>query len=96
MSWRDLLFWRKAPVADLQALATFIDHGRNGLIAPQGDLDRFAGHVEALLSDHGLRARLSSAAREVVETRYSTEVSARRMAEFYAASVRRPDPRPLG
>ena len=82
--------------AELPALASFIDNGRSGLIAPQGDLDCFAGHVEALLADPGLRARLTSAAREVVEARYSTEQGARRMAEFYAASVRRPNPRPRG
>ena len=25
MSWRDLLFWRRPPVADLDALAAFVD-----------------------------------------------------------------------
>jgi glycosyltransferase involved in cell wall biosynthesis len=75
--------------AELPALASFIRHGESGLITPQGDLDRFVGHVQALLADRALRDRLTRAGREVVEGRYSTEVCAGRMAEFYVASLRR-------
>jgi glycosyltransferase involved in cell wall biosynthesis len=80
--------------AELPALASFIDTDRNGLIVPQGDLDGFAVQVEALLANRGLAACLARAARDVVEARYSTEISARRMAEFYAATVRRAGSRP--
>jgi glycosyltransferase involved in cell wall biosynthesis len=81
-------------VAELPALASFIDNGHSGLIVPQGDLDGFVGQVEMLLADRGLSARLAQAGRDVVEARYSTEISARRMTEFYAESVRRSGPHP--
>jgi glycosyltransferase involved in cell wall biosynthesis len=75
--------------AELPALASFVRSGVSGLIAPQGDLETFAGHVRALLDDAALRDRITTAARHAVESDYSTEISARRMADFYAASLRR-------
>ena len=80
--------------AELPALATFIRGGISGLIAPQGDLETFAGHVRALLNDATLRDRITAAARHAVESEYSTEISADRMASFYAASIRQSAPRP--
>ena len=79
--------------AELPALATFIRGGISGLIAPQGDLETFAGHVRALLNDATLRDRITAAARHAVELEYSTEISADRMASFYAASIRQSAPR---
>lgn len=51
MSWRDLLLWRKPPVADLEALATFIDE-RSAFLVQKGIYEYSrarAGHYAKVL-----------------------------------------------
>jgi D-inositol-3-phosphate glycosyltransferase len=50
-----------------------IDDGRTGVLVPSGDVSGLARRLIELLSDAPLRARLGSAARDMVTRRFSWE-----------------------
>jgi glycosyltransferase involved in cell wall biosynthesis len=50
-----------------------IDDGRTGALVPPGDVGALAGRLVELLSDGCLRARMGTAAREMVSKRFSWE-----------------------
>jgi glycosyltransferase involved in cell wall biosynthesis len=53
--------------SDVTGIPGAIDDGQSGLIAPEGDAVALARAIARLLDDPGLRARLSTEARRVVE-----------------------------
>jgi glycosyltransferase involved in cell wall biosynthesis len=62
-----------------------IDHERNGLLVPIGDIAALAGEIIRLCNDAELRERLGSAARATVHERFSAE----RMTEDYEKLIER-------
>jgi len=50
-----------------------IDHGFNGFLHPQGDLDGMAQSAVALLTDPALHRRVAAAAREKVSSKFCEE-----------------------
>ncbi|PZN12837.1 MAG: glycosyl transferase family 1 [Bacillota bacterium] len=48
-------------------------HGETGFVAPPGDVPAWAGYLERLLADPGLRARLGRAGRRRYEERFTLE-----------------------
>lgn len=60
-----------------------IDHGVNGYLVPQGDVDGLAGHLLALARDVELRKKLGASARQSLE-RYDKGAVTARWEEIYA------------
>jgi phosphatidyl-myo-inositol dimannoside synthase len=50
-----------------------IEHGRNGLLVPPGDLDQLVQTLERLITSESLRTELGRRGAEVVRSRYSFE-----------------------
>ena len=61
-----------------------VEHGRTGLLAPQGDEAALAGLVRELLLDTGKRARLAAAAAEFVAGERSLEAAVARLQPLLA------------
>ena len=62
-----------------------LTHGKSGLLASPSDVVGFARHVTTLLSDRGLRTRLTTSAKRLAEARYNSG----RMANSYLTLYRR-------
>jgi glycosyltransferase involved in cell wall biosynthesis len=60
-------------------VAELVEHERNGLVAPPGDVRRVAELIGALLSDPERRQRLGVAARRYVEQSYDIDAAAREL-----------------
>jgi glycosyltransferase involved in cell wall biosynthesis len=60
---------------------SLLEHERNGLLVPPGDVGALSAALERLVGDAPLRARLGRAARETIEARFDW----RRIAERYEA-----------
>jgi glycosyltransferase involved in cell wall biosynthesis len=73
-----------AVAAAVGGIPEVVDDGRTGLLFPPGDEAALTGGLHRLLTDRPAALRLSTAAREVVEARYSV----RRMAANYARDFR--------
>lgn len=71
--------------SDVGGIPELIQHGRNGLLVPAGDVAALAGAIERLLADEPLAASLGAAARATIATRYSFE---RMVASFEALYLR--------
>ena len=56
-----------------------VEDGRNGLMAPAGDVPALARAIERLLMHPGLRRRLGAAARRTVEREHDVDEAARRL-----------------
>jgi glycosyltransferase involved in cell wall biosynthesis len=62
--------------------------GESGLLVPPDDTAALAAALVKLLGDPILQTRLGAAGRKVIETRYSLEQTAGRLAELYARLAR--------
>lgn len=60
-----------------------IHSGENGVLIAPGDIGGFSRAIVELLKDHGIRARLGSAARDTVRTRCGLEHVAVLLADLY-------------
>ncbi len=90
--------WESCPYAVLEAMAAaapivaaaaggvpeLIGDGREGLLAPVGDVEALSGAVLRLLEDRSLAERLAAAARARAETELDSTRVAERAARFYA------------
>jgi glycosyltransferase involved in cell wall biosynthesis len=65
-----------------------VEHGRAGLLAPQGDIDSLAAHIVALLRDPELRARMGAYGRDRVVDYFNAPRMARDAGAAYEALVR--------
>jgi glycosyltransferase-like protein len=77
--------------SSLPAFGEFLTDGVDALLPPVGDVEALADALHRVLTDPGLRRRLTRAGRDVVPL-YTWQASARRHAEIYAAALspRRP------
>jgi glycosyltransferase involved in cell wall biosynthesis len=66
-----------------------IRHEVTGLLVPPGDAGALADAIERLSGDPTLRQRLGRAAAEDVRTRFSIDMTARRVGEVYEHLLRR-------
>ncbi|GAA1857316.1 glycosyltransferase [Asanoa iriomotensis] len=70
-------------------------HGETGLLSAEGDRSALAGHLETLLGDEVLQARLGAAARAHVETHFDIRTQTGMLEDLYdearrPSSVQRP------
>ena len=63
--------------------ADLVKEEENGLLVPPGDEEAMASALERGLSDAPLRARLGTAARETITSRFSADLMNRRYARLY-------------
>jgi glycosyltransferase involved in cell wall biosynthesis len=63
--------------------AELVKHGETGYVAPWGDNDSFAGYVDTLLSDDGLRQEMGRNAREDARERFSIAAVTAQTIEVY-------------
>lgn len=68
-------------VADVGELSDLVSSGVNGWLVPPGDIDAYARHIVALLSDRARWERFSQAARGAALRMAATESVSRRWAE---------------
>ena len=61
---------------DSAGVATVVDAGRTGLLAPEGDIGAFAAATRALLTDGPFRDRLGAAAASYVRARHDVPAAA--------------------
>jgi L-malate glycosyltransferase len=72
------------PVATLTGgTSELITHGVDGFLEPVGDIQAQAARVVSLLTDEALHARISSAARQTAEARYSTSLIIPQYEQYY-------------
>ena len=62
-----------------------VQHERTGLVARDGDATHLAAQIERLLTDPGLRIRLTTAGKEHVRRHYSPDAAVGRFLEIYHA-----------
>ena len=65
-------------------IADYVEHERNGLLVPPGDVDALAVSIAVLAADPDLRTRLGEAARERIAEQAGPDTIARRWRETYA------------
>lgn len=81
--------------SDTPPLREVIQHGRNGLLAPYWDPERFAELACQVLDDpEGHRRTLGRAARETIEREYSLDRVLPRMVALYERAIHGPAPVP--
>jgi glycosyltransferase involved in cell wall biosynthesis len=73
--------------SDLEQIGVVIEHERNGLLHPPGDVAAAAAAIERLLADEELRRRLGDAALEDAQERYSWTAHVRRTLDALGAGV---------
>jgi glycosyltransferase involved in cell wall biosynthesis len=73
--------------SDLEQIGEVIEHERNGLLHPPGDVTAAAAAIERLLADAGLRERLGGAALACASERYSWTAHVRRTLDALATSA---------
>ncbi len=66
-----------------------IEDGVNGRLVERSNPAQLAGAITDLLLDEGLRARMGQASRELVQTRFASEVSLERLLGFYHQAIAR-------
>lgn len=62
-----------------------VTHGDNGLLVPPRDAAALAGAIATLAGDGALRRRMGARGRELAETIYATEITARQTLDVYGA-----------
>jgi glycosyltransferase involved in cell wall biosynthesis len=72
--------------SDFQALPEVVDHGRAGLISPQGDAAKLAENILRLL-EPAENARYRAAARDRFESYYAAEVVRPRLHDCYERAI---------
>jgi glycosyltransferase involved in cell wall biosynthesis len=70
-------------VSDFPGNLEVVPDGVNGLVAPMGDSVTLTRHIEALLMDSGLRARLAVDARRHIEENFSIKQNVDKTAALY-------------
>lgn len=78
-----------AVASDTGGIPDLVRNGETGLLVPPGNAERLAAALGKLASDAGLRARLSSAARETVERTCAEPVVAARYDAIYREAAAR-------
>jgi len=71
-------------------VGALVTHGHDGLLARPDDAAGVAAHVDQLIADVDLRARLATNGRQTAEQRFSIAGHGRRVVELYARALRRP------
>jgi glycosyltransferase involved in cell wall biosynthesis len=66
----------------------FVHAGENGLLVPPGDVDALARAITTLGQDPGLRARLGTSARSLVQEQVRSAALAVQWREAYRQAVR--------
>jgi glycosyltransferase involved in cell wall biosynthesis len=74
--------------------AEYIDHGRDGLLAPPRDSDAWAAAVSSLLDDDAGRLAMGDRASQKVRSMFDREQYARKVVELYDETVLRHAPLP--
>lgn len=74
--------------SDVGGIPELVDHGRNGLLVPVADANALASAVLQLVREPAHAARLGSAARQTIETRYSFERMVAAFEELYRESLK--------
>jgi glycosyltransferase involved in cell wall biosynthesis len=70
------------------AVPEVVDHARNGLLVPAGEVDALAGALTRLLDDEGLRLRLGETARRDHAERYEINSYATRLLSIWRRGAR--------
>jgi glycosyltransferase involved in cell wall biosynthesis len=78
------------------AVPEVIDHGRNGLIVPVGDVDALAAALRSLIEDPELRSRLGQAARRDHARHYDVGIYVTRLAAIWRRAALRSGLSPSG
>ncbi len=63
----------------LAGIEELVAHEQSGLLVPPGDADALATALRRLLADAGLRRRLATRAREVIEERFDLRLNFARL-----------------
>lgn len=83
-------------VSDTQPLREVIEHGRNGLMSPYYDVDRFVELALQVLADPAEHKRtLGEAGRGLIEGQYSLDVVLPKMLDLYERAISGRPPTPL-
>jgi glycosyltransferase involved in cell wall biosynthesis len=69
--------------ANTAAVPEQIEHGKTGLIFPQGDVDTMIEHLEILISDRNLLKRLGDSAYKAVRVKFKLEEMVERYLEEF-------------
>ena len=82
----DAMLLGKCVVASaVDGIAEIVEEGASGLLAPPADAGALADALEKALADEALRRRLGSAARQIIQNRYSGSLMADGTAGVYDA-----------
>lgn len=74
---------------DVVGIPELVRDGETGLIAPEADPEALASALMRITEEAGLRRRLSTAARALIEDEFDVATSAAALREVFAASVAR-------
>jgi glycosyltransferase involved in cell wall biosynthesis len=74
---------------DVVGIPELVRDGETGLIAPEADPEALAAALTRITEEAGLRRRLSTAARALIEAEFDVNRSAAALREVFAASVAR-------
>jgi glycosyltransferase involved in cell wall biosynthesis len=66
-----------------------MEHGENGLLFEMGNTEELTKQILLLISDKGLRSRLSKSARYLSETQFSNRIVANQLENFYSSVIAR-------
>lgn len=83
-----------AVVTDVPAVQQSVQHLKQGILVPFGDIDGFADAVERLIQDAVLRAKLAHNARATAESRFSLDRLAADYRRAYTDAIEVPPPKP--
>jgi glycosyltransferase involved in cell wall biosynthesis len=88
VSWLEAMALKKPIVASNVGWAKeIIDDGKDGfLVHPEAHSD-YAEKIIALLEDNNLRTQFSKAAREKIESAFSSRIVAKQSVEFYTKII---------
>jgi len=64
-----------------------IDDGVNGVLFRSDDPDVLAAKIGFLFSEHGLRQKMGSAARHLIESNFASELTAQKMLDLYIKTM---------
>jgi glycosyltransferase involved in cell wall biosynthesis len=74
---------RTAAATGVDGVLEIVDHGRTGLLSPQGDAEALVRNIETLVADPELRRRMGRAARQKTIDEFTPDLQMRRMHRFY-------------